>query len=85
MYNNIVLSGGSTMMNGFSDRIYNGMLNIKDSNNFNVQVIAEGNRNISAWIGGSMVASMSSFSNAFITKDDFSEIGENKNFFQKVF
>ena len=93
MYNNIVLSGGTTMMSGFASRIYNDLGNQienrdKDLDLFrNCQIIAEGNRNIAPWIGASMVSSMSSFSQTFITKEEFLDVGENKfpNMFQKIF
>jgi actin-related protein len=89
MLNNIVLSGGTTMMPGFSNRIN---LQLKDAlNRENIsyssyKVIAEGNRNISSWIGASMISSMSSFNNVFITREEYNENGENKlNIFQKIF
>lgn len=91
MYNNIVLSGGTTMMSGFADRIYNDLgtqLENKDSELYrNAQIIAEGNRNIAPWIGASMVSSMSSFAQTFITKEDYGDAGESKfpNMFQKIF
>ncbi len=91
MYSNIVLSGGTTMMSGFANRIFYDLGNIIDTKDQdlykNCQVIAEGNRNIAPWIGASMVASMSSFSETFINRDRFAELGENKssNFFEKIF
>lgn len=89
MLNNIVLSGGTTMMPGFSNRInlqLKEVLNRENISYNSYKVIAEGNRNISAWIGASMISSMSSFNNVFITREDYNENGENKlNIFQKIF
>lgn len=89
MLNNIVLSGGTTMMPGFSNRINLQLRDVlnKENINFNsYQVIAEGNRNISSWIGASMISSMSSFNNVFVTREEYNENGENKmNIFQKIF
>ena len=89
MLNNIVLSGGTTMMPGFSNRInlqLKDVLNRENINYNSYQVIAEGNRNISSWIGASMISSMSSFNNVFITREEYNENGENKlNIFQKIF
>jgi len=89
MLNNIVLSGGTTMMPGFSNRInlqLKDVLNRENINYNSYQVVAEGNRNISTWIGASMVSSMSSFNNVFITREEYNENGENKlNIFQKIF
>ena len=89
MLNNIVLSGGTTMMPGFSNRInmqLKDVLNRENISYTSYKVIAEGNRNISAWIGASMISSMSSFNNVFITREEYNENGENKlNIFQKIF
>ena len=89
MLNNIVLSGGTTMMPGFSNRIniqLKDVLNKENISYSSYKVIAEGNRNISAWIGASMISSMSSFNNVFITREEYNENGENKlNIFQKIF
>ena len=89
MLNNIVLSGGTTMMPGFSNRMNLGMKDVlkeKDISFNSYQVIAEGNRNISSWIGASMIASMSSFNSVFISREEYNESGENKlNIFQKIF
>lgn len=89
MLNNIVLSGGTTMMPGFSNRInlqLKDVLNRENISYSSYKVIAEGNRNISSWIGASMISSMSSFNNVFITREEYNENGENKlNIFQKIF
>lgn len=89
MLNNIVLSGGTTMMPGFSNRINMQLKDVLNRENISYnsyQVVAEGNRNISSWIGASMVSSMSSFNNVFITREEYNENGENKlNIFQKIF
>lgn len=81
MMSNIVMSGGTTMIPGFQQRIKNTFVNFKDSElgNFsNSQIIAEGNRYIASWIGASMIASMSSFEKMFIKKADFLENGEDR-------
>ena len=81
MSNNIVLSGGTTMIPGFQQRIKSTFMNSKEmefNNLHNAQIIAEGNRNIATWIGASMIASMSSFDKMFIKKSDFLENGEER-------
>jgi actin beta/gamma 1 len=89
MLNNIVLSGGTTMMPGFSNRMNMGLKEVlreKDINYNSYQVIAEGNRNISTWIGASMISSMSSFNSVFISREEYNESGETRlNIFQKIF
>ena len=81
MSNNIVLSGGTTMIPGFQQRIKTTLMNSKEiefSSLHNSQIIAEGNRNIATWVGASMIASMSSFEKMFIKKVDFMENGEER-------
>ncbi len=89
MLNNVVLSGGTTMMAGFPQRIKKTLSNYLDNDynyNSSPQIIAEGNRSISTWIGASMVASMSSFDKVFIKKEDFNENGEDRlPLFSKIF
>jgi len=46
-------------------------------------IVAEGYRNIAPWIGASMVASMSTFNQVFVTKEDIDEGGERV--LQKIF
>ena len=79
---NIVLSGGTTMMEGFADRIYQDLYNYKDNNQFELEyepvIIAENNRAIGKWIGMSMIASMSAFDKLFIKKSDYQELGDER-------
>lgn len=89
MLNNIVLSGGSTMMHGFSQRIKKTLhqnFDVELPSNTPTNVISENNRYISTWIGASMVASMSSFDKVFIKKDEYNEVGEDRlSLFSKIF
>ena len=78
---NIVLSGGTTMMEGFRDRVYNDLYNYKDSEfelEYEPNVIAENNRAIGKWIGMSMISSMSAFDKLFIKKAEYQELGEER-------
>jgi len=88
MYGNIVLAGGTSMMSGFSNRIMKELPFHLDNNEkqyYNLtNISAEGNRNIAAWVGASMVASMSTINNVFITKDEIVE-GEKEKILQKIF
>ena len=77
------------MMPGFSNRMNLGLKDVlreKDITYNSYQVIAEGNRNISSWIGGSMISSMSSFNSVFISREEYNDSVENKlNIFQNIF
>ncbi|KAD3640357.1 hypothetical protein E3N88_29580 [Mikania micrantha] len=60
LYENIVLSGGSTLLPGFSDRMRKEIMALAPSD-MAVKVVAPPERKYSAWIGGSILASLSNF------------------------
>jgi actin-related protein len=82
LVNNIVLSGGTTMMPGFAERVTKELSGYKDENEWSLEfkpnVIADNNRYIGKWIGMSMIASMSAFDKLFIKKSEYQENGEEK-------
>jgi len=74
LYENIVLSGGSTMFPGITDRIKKEMTALAPSS-IKIRVIAPPERKFSVWIGGSLLASLSTFDNMWITKAEYNESG----------
>ncbi|XP_067936213.1 LOW QUALITY PROTEIN: actin-15B-like [Watersipora subatra] len=74
MYNSIVLSGGSTMYPGFGDRVNKEMTSLCPST-MKVKVIAAPDRKYSAWIGGSILSSLSAFQQMWISKEEYDECG----------
>jgi|TARA_B110001450_G_scaffold237757_1_gene244272 actin beta/gamma 1 len=72
LYNNIVLAGGSTIMPGFKER-FEKEINIiaEHSAKTDINVFADLHRKNAAWIGGSMLASFSTFKDMTITKEDY--------------
>jgi actin-related protein len=74
LYANIVLSGGTTMFPGFADRMKKEITAIAPST-MNVKVIAPPERKYSVWIGGSILASLQSFKNMWISKKEYNELG----------
>lgn len=73
-YNNIVLSGGSTMFPGFADRMRK-ELDATVPSTVKTKVIAPPERKYSPWIGGSILSSLSSFQQMWISKTDYDEYG----------
>ncbi|CAG7731069.1 unnamed protein product [Allacma fusca] len=71
---NVILSGGSTMFSGISDRIQTELTKLVEPS-VSVKVVASPERKYSVWIGGSCLASLSSFQDMWITKSDFQESG----------
>ncbi|CAK5013713.1 unnamed protein product [Meloidogyne enterolobii] len=75
LYENIVLSGGSTMFQGFGDRLLTEMrrLGPKDAK---IRILAPQERIYSTWIGGSILASLDTFRKIWVTKQQFDSIGK---------
>ena len=74
LYANIVLSGGSTTFPGFADRMQKEIASLAPST-MEIKVIAPPERKYSAWIGGSMLASLSTFQQMWISKQEYDESG----------
>ena len=60
LYGNIVLSGGSTMFPGIADRMSKEITALAPSS-VKIKVVAPPERKYSVWIGGSILASLSTF------------------------
>jgi actin len=60
LYGNVVLSGGSTMFPGIADRMSKEITSLAPTS-MKVKVIAPPERKYSVWIGGSILASLSTF------------------------
>ncbi|ETN76030.1 Actin [Necator americanus] len=74
LYMNIVLSGGTTMYPGITDRIKREIKLLAPST-VKVKIMAPPERKYSVWIGGSVLASLSTFQMMWITKDEYDEYG----------
>jgi len=74
LYENIVLSGGTTMFTGLADRLAKEIRSLAPST-MKIKVVAPPERKYSVWIGGSILASLTSFSNQWITKLEYDESG----------
>ena len=76
---NIVLSGGTTMFDGIAERMDKELTahfaKCGPSSIMKVQVVAPPTREFSTWIGGSIIASLSSFESMWITKAEYEETG----------
>jgi len=74
LYGNIVLSGGSTMFPGIADRM-NKEITAKAPTSMTVKIVAPPERKYSVWIGGSILASLSTFEEMWVTKDEYDDSG----------
>eukprot|EP01116_Phalansterium_solitarium_P016058 TRINITY_DN3638_c0_g1_i1.p2 TRINITY_DN3638_c0_g1~~TRINITY_DN3638_c0_g1_i1.p2 ORF type:complete len:150 (-),score=64.92 TRINITY_DN3638_c0_g1_i1:390-839(-) len=74
LWGNVVLSGGSTMFPGIDDRMTKELTMLAEPA-MKIKVVAPPDRKFSAWIGGSMLASLSTFRQMCISKDEYDECG----------
>ncbi|XP_063689598.1 actin, cytoskeletal 1A-like [Bolinopsis microptera] len=74
LYANIVLSGGSTMFPGIADRMEKEITALAPPT-MKIKTIAPLDRKHSVWIGGSILASMSTFQQMWISKEEYEESG----------
>jgi len=74
LYQNIVLSGGSTMFPGIDTRLKKEIQALAPAA-VKVKIVAPPERKYSVWIGGSILSSLSTFQDMWITKDEYDESG----------
>ena len=75
LYSNIILSGGNTLFPGFGDRLQREVSRLAPSR-VRSKIIAPPARMFAPWIGGSIIASLSSsFKQLWISKEQYEEIG----------
>jgi len=76
LYMNTVLSGGSTMFPGIDARLLHEMKQLAPAS-IKVKIVAPAERKYSVWIGGSILSSLTTFQEMWITKDEYDESGPN--------
>jgi len=74
LYTNTVLSGGSTMFPFIEKRLQKEMTKLAPSA-VKVKIVAPPERKYSVWIGGSILSSLSTFQEMWITKNEYDESG----------
>ena len=74
LYGNIVLSGGTTMFPGIADRMSKEITQLAPSS-MKIKVVAPPERKYSVWIGGSILASLSTFQQMWIAKSEYDDSG----------
>ena len=74
LYANVVLSGGTTMFPGMGERMTKELTALAPST-MKIKVIAPPERKYSVWIGGSILSSLSTFQQMWISKQEYDESG----------
>jgi len=74
LYGNIVLSGGTTMFEGIAERMEKEIKALAPAS-MKIKIVAPPERKYSVWIGGSILASLSTFQQMWISKQEYDESG----------
>ncbi|TKC35511.1 hypothetical protein EI555_006374 [Monodon monoceros] len=74
LYANTVLSGGTTMYPGIADRMQKEITALAPST-MNIKITAAPECEYSVWIGGPILASLSTFQQMWISKQEYTESG----------
>jgi len=74
LYTNIVLSGGTTMFPKIDQRLEKELTALAPAS-IKVKIVAPPERKYSVWIGGSILSSLSTFQDMWITKEEYDESG----------
>ena len=76
LFTNIVLSGGTTLTPGLGDRLlYEVRQRAPDRTK--IRILAPPERKESAWVGGSILASLATFKNMWVSKSEYEEYGSS--------
>ncbi|XP_069468266.1 actin-related protein T2-like [Ambystoma mexicanum] len=74
LYGNMILSGGSTLFPGLDERILKEIQQLAPSG-IPVRIIAPSDRKVSTWVGASIITSLTSFKQMWVTSSDYKEFG----------
>ncbi|XP_042332753.1 actin-like protein 6B isoform X2 [Sceloporus undulatus] len=78
LYGSVIVTGGNTLLQGFTDRL-NRELSQKTPPSMRLKLIASNStmeRRFSPWIGGSILASLGTFQQMWISKQEYEEGGK---------
>lgn len=76
LYENILLSGGSTMFQGMKERLCQDVQALANPN-VSVKVTAPNDRKYSVWIGGAVLSALATFASMWVTRGEYEEVGKN--------
>jgi len=76
LFSNVVLAGGSTLLPGMGDRLLYEVRK-KAPERTRIRISAPPERKESAWVGGSILASLATFKNMWVTRSEYEEYGSS--------
>lgn len=74
LFQTVVLSGGSTMFPGIENRMHKELAMLAPSS-MKIKIITPPERKYSVWIGGSILASLPTFQQMWISREEYDETG----------
>merc|ERR1712151_562774 len=74
LYANVVLSGGTSLFQGIGERMTKELSALVPPT-MKIKVIAPPERKYSVWIGGSILSSLTTFQQMWVSKEEFDESG----------
>jgi actin-related protein 4 len=75
---NIVVTGATTLLNGFADRLNNELVAMFPGARIKIQAAGlTAERRFGSWIGGSILGSLGTFHQMWISKKEYDEFGAN--------
>mmetsp|Transcript_4265 Transcript_4265/g.7603 ORF Transcript_4265/g.7603 Transcript_4265/m.7603 type:complete len:427 (+) Transcript_4265:69-1349(+) len=76
LFSNIVLSGGTTLLPGLGDRLLYEVRS-RAPERTRIRISAPPERKESAWVGGSILASLATFKNMWVGRSEYEEYGSS--------
>lgn len=76
LFSNIVLSGGTTLLPGLGDRLLHEVRG-RAPERTRIRISAPPERRESAWVGGSILASLATFKNMWVGRGEYEEYGSS--------
>ena len=77
MFKNILFNGGTSLMKGFKDRVGKEINKVSEDYKCKKKVHVYPEAQFLAWIGGSVLTSLGTFQNIWVTKQEYKESGVN--------
>jgi len=84
LYQNIVLSGGTSLFQGFGNRLFKEIKDLVIDEEVKVKINAPAERIFSTWLGGSILASLDTFRRMWTTKENYENEGARRMFLKKM-